>query len=628
MNQFAAFIVASNMSNYTIEQLVSVLSKASHAYYNGGKEVLTDEAYDALRDELEMRDPSNTFLRSIGAPVEKGAVRLPYKMPSLTKIKPGGAVGQFASSCKSKSWVLSDKLDGISVLWVADKKQLFLRGDGLMGVNISQYAPFIQGLCVSNGTPLVVRGELITKEGDLPAGTLGRSWVNGLVHHKTVRADDARKLRFVAYQILVPGSLTRLTQMNELKRMGFEVPYYCLTDTITDEFLADLLKERRAKSPYSIDGIVVGEDSVPISENGGDDVVNPRDMRAFKMPLADQQATTRVVDVLWSASYQGYWIPRIQIEPVQIGGSRIEFLTGHNARFVLDNKISKGAVIVVRKSGDVIPTLDHLVSAGSEAPKLPNGIWDGAADTAKHLKLVETATDQHDDVIQKRLEHFATALDIPYLGPGLVAKLITAGIKTPGALVRLTRAGMSAAIGSGMTEKIYPALQAAFTNISEMNLMIGSGTMPRGVGDKKLRALFSISSDPRQWSSIKECEGWSRSALQDFVRGLSSYETWRQREFPSLTYPISKTEAPIPVTRPSSGKSEVICFTGFRSTDLETRLKQRGHELSDSITKKTSILVVPDATAITSPSGKVTKAIALKSVKIMTRDQFEKEYLA
>ncbi len=204
---------------YSESELVTILKKASDAYYNHKKDgLLTDEEYDVLRDELEERFPNNPYLSEIGAPVEKGAVKLPYKMPSLNKIKPGtGAVDSFVSSSKVKQWVLSDKLDGISVLWDTGKRKLFLRGDGLMGVDVSAFAPYISGLtprCYND--KWVLRGELVLPNDVDVKGTLPRSWVNGQLHQKKPIPQHLGKIRFVAYELVDPVMLTRSSHYQKM----------------------------------------------------------------------------------------------------------------------------------------------------------------------------------------------------------------------------------------------------------------------------------------------------------------------------------------------------------------------------------------------------------------------------
>ena len=105
------------------DQIVKKLKEAADAYYNTGTPILTDDQYDALRDELEALDPSNPFLGVVGAATKEGTtVVLPVPMPSLNKIKPlTGAVAAFVAKTGSgtvSSWVLSEKLDGISALWI------------------------------------------------------------------------------------------------------------------------------------------------------------------------------------------------------------------------------------------------------------------------------------------------------------------------------------------------------------------------------------------------------------------------------------------------------------------------------------------------------------------------------
>jgi len=609
------------MDTRTVEQLVSLLQQASDAYYNKDKPTMTDEEYDSLRDQLEEAHPNHPFLKQVGASVGKGAVKLPYKMASLNKIKPGsGAVDNFVASSTNKEWLLSDKLDGISVLWDTGKRKLYLRGDGLMGVDVSAFAPYLSGLQPRGFTQSwVIRGELVLPIKVPIEGTLSRSWVNGQLHQKKPIPEQLGKIRFVAYELVSPGSMNRETQFQKLGEAGFEVPLHTMTWSLTDAELSEYLKDRRAHSDYPIDGIVIGENRIPIKEPG-DDVQNPKDMRAFKMPMEDQKAQTTVIDVLWSASHQGYWIPRIQIQPVGIGGSRIEFLTGHNARFIVNQKIGKGARIVVRKSGDVIPTLESVLTPGT--PSLPEGEWDGPVDSASHLKVKAGVVNQ--EMIQKKLEHFAKTLDIPNLGPGLVAKLVAGGIQTTNDLATISQETLKRLVGDGMAVKIYPVLQTRITNCTELDLMVASSCMPRGIGDTKLQALFLQEADPRKWKTLQTCEGWSKDALKSFLQFLPTYESWRATELKSIPYPrLTTWHHPPPPGIIYPKPMGTICLTGFRDAEFQRRMEEKGFVFTNSVTKKTTLLVVKSTD---DTSEKVKKAQDLE-VRILTREQAIAEYL-
>lgn len=603
---------------YSESELVSILQKASNAYYNGTENgLLGDDTYDALRDELEMRFPNNPYLKQIGAPIEKGAVKLPYKMASLNKIKPGtGAVESFLRSSRVPAWVLTDKLDGISVLWDTKKRKLYLRGDGLMGVDVSAFAPYLHGLTPRGfSQSWVLRGELILPKATPVEGQLPRSWVNGQLHQKTPIPEQLGKIHFVAYELLVPSNLSRLEQLQTMAEAGFEIPWACVVTSLTDEILSTALQNRRTESPYIIDGIVVGENCVPKKTEKGDAVENPKDMRAFKMPMEDQKATTTVTNILWSASHQGYWIPRIQIEPVTIGGSRIEFLTGHNARFLLTNEVGKGATIVVRKSGDVIPTLDRVISKGAPIA-LPVGQWDGDEATASHYKVSSAVP----EMLGKKLEHFAKTLEIPHLGPGLVAKLVAEGKETPNDLLAIELIDLELIVGKGMAAKIYPVIQQKLQTVTELELMVASSMMPRGVGDTKLKGLFQLESDPRKWSTIQACDGWSKDALASFLAFLPTYEVWRTKELPLIPYPQISSQ---PVKAAPTQHKGIVCLTGFRDAAFQRDMEAKGFEFVSTVSKKVTHLIVKD----TSEESEKTKKAAQLGIRILTRAQAQAEYL-
>ena len=122
--------------------------------------------------------------------------------------------------------------------------------------------------------------------------------------------------------------------------------------------------ENSSTSPDEIDGIIVSDDKVYPRLSG-----NPKHSFAFKMVLSDQIAESHVVDVIWTPSKDGYLKPRVQIMPIQLGGVTITYTTGFNAAFIESNKIGIGAIIMLVRSGDVIPYIKS-VTTPAEKPKI------------------------------------------------------------------------------------------------------------------------------------------------------------------------------------------------------------------------------------------------------------------
>lgn len=593
----------------TLPEIVKKLRAAADAYYNGDKPLMTDDEYDDLRDELSQRSPNHPFLKMVGAPVGSGAIALPFIMASLNKIKPGtGAVESFKNKSMTKHWHLSEKLDGISALW--HEGRLYLRGDGQMGVEVTKFAPHIQGLRVCE---FPVRGELVVARAEAcVAGTLTRSWVNGQLHQKEPQP-EIRVVRFVAYEIIGEGKPSE--QFRGLKEAGFEVPWNISVGEaeFTEECLASFLRLRREKSVYDTDGIVVADNTVsPIARS----VKNPMSKMAFKMVIADQCAETTIVEVEWNASAQGYLIPRLQIEPVVVGSARIEFVTGHNAKFVVDNKLAPGAKIVIRRSGDVIPAVDRVIMPGA-TPKMPNGSegsqwkWDT---NATHLVQI-AGTVLSTEVLKAQLVHFAKTMEIVGMGPGVVAKLVDAGVDSVRKLFGTKSTDLVRILGKTLGPKIEAELEAISGRATEIQLMVASSRMPRLIGDTKLKVLFDLKADPRQWSTLPAPQGWSANKLAELIAVLPAYETWRHSETPHIPYPI------LPVAVAAAAVPQVakgtVCFTGVRSKELESQLEAAGWKIVGSVSGKLGVLVIADSDgADTSEKAKKARDLGVRILKI------------
>jgi NAD-dependent DNA ligase len=390
---------------------------------------------------------------------------------------------------------------------------------------------------------------------------------------------------------------------------------------MTESFLMETFKKRRSESNYSIDGIVVGENRIPLSQSStATTVSNPKDCVAFKMVLTDQCAETTIRAILWGTSHQGYLIPRLQVDPVNVQDCVIEFLTGHNAKLLVEKKLGIGARIRIRRSGDVIPTVDTVLVPSETIPFPPKFVWDN---TQTHILMPAEAMVESKEIQAAKLLHFASTLEVANLGPGLVKKLVDAGFTTPKKLRGMTPDQWKTTLGKGMGEKVKKSFDEQMSAVKEINLMIASSTLPRGTGETKLKALFAREVDWTKWDMkvLAGVTSWSFVALQEFLTALETYKKWRADQFGDLVLDRSiSPPPPVAAVQPSV----FVCFTGFRSADIEQKCKAKNMEVQLAVTKQTTVLVLPDAS--NTESGKAKKARDM-GIRILERSQFEKEYL-
>ena len=612
-----------------IQELVAELQRANWAYHNTDTPILSDDDYDRKLEELRRRSPNHPFLALVGAaPVAgKDTVLLPYVMGSQDKVREGeGSLARWlkrdGGAAGVKNFVVSEKLDGLSCLFVVDngKAHMYLRGDGVKGVALDWAAPlFLARVKGPMPDRLIVRGELVLSNGKTPEGSIGRSLVNGWVHRKA--KEEMTAVDFLSYQVLEPAGMTRMAQMTYLMKLGFSVPWWqpLALAQVTEEKLTALLKERKAKSAYPLDGLVIGTNTVPVGVGGGE-AKNPPDSVAYKASLDEQKAETTVVSVEWNCSRQGMLIPRIQIEPVQIGGATIQWLSGHNGKLIQDNGIGVGARIIVRRSGDVIPTLDTVLVKAATVAMPPAGTWswDGV-----HVVQKGSATAEANP---RELLHALQTLEVEGIGPGLVDKLAEGGFNTMRKLWDATPEALGLCIGAGRGPALAESLRTQVAKASILMLLVASNKLPRGVGERKLRALLDAEPDMGRWKAMCFCSappGWTLQSLNAFWPAFEEAKTWMTDSFPGR----SATSTPI-VTSPTQTQPQptqeikgYVCFSGVRDKVLEGKCGGNGWQVEDSMTKKTTVLVVPDGDV--KESAKVKKARESGGrIQILTLTQF------
>lgn len=603
-----------------VASLATKIQKAIDAYYNTDTPNMTDDEYDMLLEKLRALAPTHPLLSTVGANPVTG-VQLPVTLASLDKVRMGesglarwqkrrGIVG--VETC-----VASEKLDGLSGLYICKpgSTSLYLRGNGVKGVDVSRV---LGPVSIPTSQFCMVRGEIVLPKADTPQGSIGRSLINGWVHRSldtsTPVPAELTKVHFVGYQVITPAGMTRSQQMTWLHSNGFRTPAWKKVPVpLTESTLYDLLLKSKDESSYPLDGIVVGTDTVPVA--AGSEAKNPPDAVAFKASLDEQKQTTTVVFVEWNVSRLGVWIPRIQIEPVVIGGAKIEWLTGHSAKLMTEYGVGVGARIVVRRSGDVIPTLDSVVApctSGASMPPAGSWAWD---ENRVHAVMVQGSAEGATSLAEKALLHAFQTLEIEGIGPGLVAGLVKAGVTSFPAMLEASPAVLKDALGPGRGVTVKAGLEKRVASASLGTLMIASNLLPRGVGERKLRPLFAKDPSPRRWTH-GEVDGWSKETLDGLLAVVPRVLEWCERVKPGST----SASGSAPGSPPAAPPRKAVVFTGVRpDAELIAAMTRSGWGMVDSLTKSTSLLVHADAAT---DSGKLRKARA-DGIKTCSMTEFK-----
>ena len=225
-----------NPASISTTDLIEFITKANNIYFNDDTDKsnkVNDHVYDLAIELLEERDPNNTLLSQIGTPILKDKVKLPFHMGSMNKLKTPDKINAWLKKYDDDSYIITDKLDGISALLVINTNniKLYSRGNGTVGQDISHLLPMINLPNFNGGIDVVFRGELIVsnKYFNENAGTnyvSARSLINSLVATKKT---SNFKIQFIVFDFVsLKASIEN--QLIEAKKPGMDVVHYIKKD--------------------------------------------------------------------------------------------------------------------------------------------------------------------------------------------------------------------------------------------------------------------------------------------------------------------------------------------------------------------------------------------------------------
>jgi NAD-dependent DNA ligase len=614
------------------KSLEKILEESRVSYYND-EPLITDNEYDIIKEYMEEKYPQNNESTIIGADVKVDKVKLPYFMGSMDKIKPDTNAIDNWKTDYSGPYVLSTKLDGVSGLYSTENNEskLYTRGNGKVGQDISK---FIGKLDMPDSdkisSDIVVRGEFIIRK-DIFKVYYGadfanpRNFVSGVINSKSPSTEKLSHVDFVAYELIKPV-LKPSEQFTFMAEQGFIVAQNEVHPNVSNELLSDILVNWRNDSEYEMDGIICCDDNIYPRIDG-----NPDFAFAFKMVLGDQIAEAKVLAVEWSPSKDGLLKPRIRIEPINLGGVKIEYATAFNAAFVMKNKLGVGSKIKIIRSGDVIPYIMDVIEP-AEHIMMPSDDYEWYGNTETDIVLKNKGDSK--EVSIKNIEFFFGKLDVEGLGEGNIKRIFDAGYDTIPKIVNMSLDDLKNIFDTKggkvgiLAPKIHSNIHKRLEEVELVDLMAASNLCGRGMGSKRMLiiledypdVLTSVESDSEKVDKILKIKGVARKTAELFVSNITQFLTFLDEinMKKKLDFVLEKSQ----INTDHVLYKKSIVMSGFRDDDLEKKLNEVGANLTSSVSKNTFAVIVKDLNKVT---GKVDKA-KKNGVKIFDKEGFISEY--
>ena len=662
----------------TIKRLVTILQKMSDYYYGKTEQLVDDDTFDIMVDVLREKDPNNSFLFQTGvSETTQDDIQLPFSMPSLNKIKPGEKSLTKWFNKYTGPYIAMDKLDGISVQIYKDGDgniDMFTKKQTDMGTSKKYLLEYMVDQKSLNNIPphTSIRGEVVISKKNFikiqkydPNLKNPRSAMAGLLNTDKLDTRIAEKATIVMYNILSP-TYTISKQLKKLKKWGFNTVWHTHlslaeekeekdekdekdeNDEDKDEDeekediidrkimtietkLKDLLKTRKENSKYLVDGIVLADNSKTYLHQS----INPKHAMAFKMNVATNMKNVKVEEIIWEPTMYSYLQPVIRIKPTAMDGNvTVTYVTAHNAKYVWDNKIGKGTILKIVRSGDVIPYIVDVIKPSKKAD-MPtyNYMWN---ETKVDIIVVDPSEEILKKIKIKQNLHFFKTLGVKYLSNGIITLLYDAGYTT---ILSLLKASDTTdvipysinGLGKKMMTKIYTQIDSAFERVKLYDIMAGSLIFGRGMGVRKLREITKVHSDILDYRNeekdylremILEIEGFSEKLASRFIDNLNNFYTFLEELRNNTNYELLFTSDKKEETKEHLFSGKKVVLTGFRSKDITNFIESNGGKVISTVSKNTNLVVYVPSDKV---GSKFNKAQQL-GIELMTKTEFENRY--
>lgn len=600
------------------------------------------------------------------------------------------ALGLGAKDLEQAEFYCELKLDGLAAN-LRYEKSLFTqgatRGDGKVGEDITFNLRTIESLPLKLRRPeknelldlgflsdeisllyelldegtIEVRGETIMskqtlKKLNLKYAKLGkallantRNGAAGSLRQLDPKVAAERRLDFYAYDLIL-GDYERgeIVQNREqadalVELLGFRrVKYNQRCSNLNEVFAFQKKWEKHKEAlPFIIDGVVVKYNDLKWWNLLGVVGKAPRYMMAYK--FSAEQATTKLLEVVWQIGRTGVLTPTAILEPVSLGGVVVARSTLHNLDEIRRLDLRLGDTVIIERAGDVIPkivsVLVNLRTGKEKKIEVPSHCPRCGGEVLKEAEAVAYRCVNKNcyAVALRKLSHFASkgALDIEGLGPRIIEVLVAEGLLEDAADIFRLRAEDLRGL-EGFAEKKIANLLAAINERKKVSLarfIFALGILH--IGEESAQTIAQefaqrIKADViRPMAIVKAAQKinldiWQ--GLEDIgpivAKSLHNYFQAEDTEHLMMKFEECglKLTPPVATNGPLEGQNFVLTGSLLSLTrgEAKDKIKAKGGKTKESVSRLLDYLVVGE-----DPGSKLEMARKL-GVKILSEDEFLK----
>ena len=652
-----------------IEELVELLNQAGKAYYQEGKEIISNLEYDKAYDELVRLEEETGIVLSASPTQNVGysvATALPKEehaspMLSLDKTKSVETLKSFLGEQKG---ILSWKLDGLTVVMTYEKGELVkavTRGNGRIGEIVTENAKRFRNLPlrIPFKGRLVLRGEALIRYSDfakineeIPEEGAKyknpRNLCSGSVRQLDPKITWERRVYFFPFTLVSveegedessreSGVLPDFHNSHEaefefLEQQGFQVVGRRAVNKEELPGAVSDFSEQVKKNDFPSDGLVLLMDDISYGKSLGTTAKFPRNALAFKWE--DEEEKTILREVEWSPSRTGLINPVAIFDPVELEGTVVSRASLHNISYLEDLKLGIGDEITVYKANMIIPQIGENLTKSGQLP-----IPEHCPACHEETKIVQDKEAkmlycENPHCPAKRIKQFALfvsrdALNIEGLSEMTLEKFIGKGfIQEFPDLFSLKEHKEEIIAMEGFGQKSYDKLienaeKARETSLARILYGLGIG----GIGASNARVLSEAFHENAEelsraeLSEVVSIKGIGPILGESIVRYFKEEENCRLFRKLLSTLHLHKEEK----AENTALSGKVFVITGslvhFQNRkELEEEIRKAGASTASSVSKNTSYLINNDKN---STSSKNKKAQEL-GIPILSEEDFLK----